>query len=185
VQLIHRRLLEMGVDLEEVRELVRLVARARQDARERLELLRNYTGDGSFLPHLKGYLEHLSQNTDINFCFDVKTGELHLQAPVQLQLLRICQEALTNIIKHSGAHAVQVKVEHKVNRLEVSIADNGCGFNALAYYTDGAHAEGHGLAVMRERAESIGGKLLVLSMPGRGTEIQVQVPVNRSRGSLL
>jgi len=71
------------------------------------------------------------------------------------------------------------------NYVEVSIADDGSGFDALAYYRDGAQTTSQGLAVMRERAESIGGGLRVLSMPGQGTEIQVQVPANPRRGRLL
>lgn len=185
IQLVHRRLMEMGVNLGEVSELVRMAAKAQQDSRECLELLRNYTGDGSFLPHLKAYLQHLNQNTNIDFRLDVETREFHLEAPVELELLRICQEALINIRRHSEAHNAQVKVRQANDHLEVSIADDGCGFDAVAYYHDGVEAEGQGLAVMRERTESIGGRFWVLSMPGEGTEIQVEVPCAPHRGRLL
>ena len=184
VQLLSRRLAEKGIELGEVRELAKLAAKAHHDTRESLELLRNYTGDGSFLPHLKGYLKHLRQDTDLDFRLSIETSELHLEAPVELELLRICQEALTNIRNHSGAHNVQVKVKPVNNSLEVSITDDGCGFDAIAYYQDGTEAKGHGLAVMRERAESIGGRFRVLSMPGHGTEIQVEVPANFHRSRL-
>ena len=176
----------MGIDLGEVEELVRLTEKAHQDTRESLELLRNYTGNGNFLPHLKDYLKQLSQDTDIDFHLDIETGELRLQPVVELELLRICQEALTNIRKHStGVHKVQVKVCPINGHLEVNIADDGCGFDALAYYRDGIEAKGHGLAVMQERAESIGGRFRVLSMPGKGTEVQVEVPTNPQRSKLL
>ena len=94
---------------------------------------------------------------------------------------------MTNIRKHSEAHNVQVKVRSVDDHVEVSITDDGCGFDALAFYRDGAEAKGHGLAVMRERAESIGGRFRVLSMPGQGTEVQVEVPSksHRSRWSWL
>jgi signal transduction histidine kinase len=185
IQLVHRRLIEMGVNLDEVSELVGLATKAHQDTRECLELLRNYTGDGSFLPHLKAYLQHLNQTTHIDFRLDVETREFHLEAPVELELLRICQEALTNIRKHSGARNAQVKLRQANNHLEVSIADDGCGFDVVAYYHDGAEAKGHGLAVMRERTESIGGRFWVLSMPAQGTEVQVEVPCAPHRGRLL
>ena len=177
-QLLHRRLMTMGIELDEAKQLEILAEKARQDTRESLELLRSCTGNGGFLPHLKGYLEQLSQEGNLAFRLDAEDGELRLEAPVEVQLLRICQEALTNIRKHSGAYHVGVKVKSVDKRLEVSIADDGCGFDALAYYQDGAQAKGHGLAVMRERAESIGGRLRILSMPGQGTEIQVEVPAN-------
>lgn len=185
VQLLRRRLAEMDINLNEVGELERLAERAHQDMRDSLELLRNYTGNGSILSHLKDYLEHFKEETNINFVLDAETTELHLEALVELELLRICQEALTNIRKHSGAHNVQIKIKSVDGHYRVNISDDGRGFDALAYYRDGAHVNGHGLAVMRERVESIGGKFRVLSLPGQGTEVQVEVPANPRRGSLV
>jgi signal transduction histidine kinase len=184
-QLVHRHLIEIGVNLDEVTELVRLAAKAHQDTRECLELLRSYTGNSSFLPHLKDYLKHLNHDTDIDFSLNPQTGELRLEAPVELQLLRICQEALTNIRSHSKAHNVEITLKHVAHRLTVTIADDGIGFDALAYYHNGAHSKGHGLAVMQERAESVGGRFRVVSMPGRGTEVQVEVPAKPSQGRSL
>jgi signal transduction histidine kinase len=175
----------MGIELDEVKQLEMLAEKARRDTRASLELLRSYTGGGNFLPHLKGYLEQLSQESNLAFRLDAEDGELRLDAPAELELLRICQEALTNVRKHSGAANVEVKLKSVNRHLKVSIADNGCGFDALAHYQGGAPARGHGLAVMRERAESIGGRLRVLSMPGQGTEVQVEVPANRRRGRWL
>jgi len=99
-----------------------------------MELLRNYTGNGNFLSGLKDNLKHLAQHNDINFHLDIETGELHLGALVELELLHICQEAMTNIKKHSGAHNIQVKVRSVNGHVEVSIADDGCGFDALTRY---------------------------------------------------
>jgi signal transduction histidine kinase len=181
VQLLRRRLSGLGMDLDEASQLEALAEKSSHDIRESLELLRTYTGNGSFLPHLQEYLEHLSRDTDIEFSLDIDTGELRMTAPVQLELLRICQEALTNIRKHSQAHRAGVKVKSLNGSLEVSIADNGCGFDAIAYYQDGAGAKGHGLAVMRERAQSIGGNLVVLSQPGSGTEVKLSIPVREGR----
>ena len=184
VQLLRRHLTEKGIDLDETRQLEALAEKAHHDTRESLELLRNYTGNGSFFPYLKDYLKHLSQDSDIDFRLDIETDELHLEAPVELELLRVCQEAVINIRKHSRAHSAQVKVKTVNNHLEVTIADDGCGFDALALYHDGVEAKGHGLAVMRERAESVGGRLRVLSMPGQGTEVQVEVPSSFHRSRL-
>ena len=177
-QLLQRRLAERGIDLGGAEELVRLTEKAQQDSRVSLELLRDYTGNGGLFPCLKDYLKHLNQDTDINFSLEMGVDEPHLGALVELELLRICQEAVTNIKTHSRAHNVQVSVKSVSNHLEVSIADDGCGFDAQAYYNNGMQAKGHGLAVMRERAESIGGRFRVLSMPGQGTEVRVEVPTN-------
>ena len=178
VQLLRRRLTEQRIDLDEAGQLEELAEKAHHDIRESLELLRNYTGYGSFLPYLKDYLEHLSQDSAIDFRLNTEINELPLEARVELELLRICQEALTNVRKHSGARTVQVKIRSVDDHVEVSIADDGCGFDALAFCHDGIEAKGHGLAVMRERAESVGGRFRVLSIPQKGTEIQAAVPEN-------
>jgi len=182
IQLVQRCLIEMGIELDEVAELGKLATEAQQDTRECLELLRNYTGDGSFIPHLEDYLKHLNESTNIDFHLNIETGQLHLESRVELQLLRICQEALTNIRKHSGAHNVQVEIGSADSHLEVSIADDGCGFDALAFYSDGAHSERQGLMVMQERAWSIGGKLMVLSQPSSGSEVRLSIPIKKQRG---
>ena len=184
-QIVHRRLEEKGIHMNEVGELVRLTEKAYQNSRESLELLRNYIGNGNLLPHLKDYLKHLSQDSGIDFRLDMAADGLHLEALVELELLRICQEALTNVRKHSkGAHHVQVRADSVDNHLKVTITDAGCGFDSVAYYRDRTNVEGHGLAVMQERAESVGGRLRVLSMPGKGTEVQVEVPADSRQGRL-
>ena len=181
-QLLHRRLAEMGIDLDEARQLEKLAEKAHQDTRESLALLHNYNGNSS--PHLQQYLERLKQDANFDFHLDISSGELGIDSSVERELLCICQEALTNIRRHSEAHNVSVKLSPVNNHLEVSIADDGCGFDALAYYRDGCSTKGQGLAVMKERAESIGGRFTVLSLPGQGTEVQVDVPLTPHRGSL-
>jgi signal transduction histidine kinase len=175
-ELINIRLLEIGIDLPEVREMVKLAVRAHQDIKECLVLLRSYTGDGSFIPHLRDYISHLKQRKDINFILNDEGREIHLEPLVEFQLLRICQEALFNVTKHADAHNVQINVQSIDDQLMVSVVDDGRGFDALAHYRDRTNGESQGLVVMEERAESVGGKLRVLSMPGHGTEIQVEVP---------
>jgi signal transduction histidine kinase len=180
-QLLTRRLRAMGIELEEIKQLEMLTEKARLDTRESIELLRSYNG-GGFMPNLRVYLKQLGQENNLSFNVDSVDNELRLGAPAELELMRICQEALSNVRKHSGAHHVDIKVKSVDNHFEVSIADDGCGFDSMAYYQGGMQTGGHGLAVMRERAESIGGKLRVLSLPGKGTEVQVEVPANNQTG---
>jgi len=180
-QLLTRRLRAMGIELEEIKQLEVLTEKARLDTRESIELLRSYNG-GGFLPNLRGYLTQLGQENKLIFHIETEDNQLRLGAPAELELMRICQEALSNVKKHAGAGHVDIKVKSVDNHFEVSIADDGCGFDALAYYQGGMQTMGHGLAVMQERAESIGGKLRVLSLPGKGTEVQVEVPANNQTG---
>jgi signal transduction histidine kinase len=98
----------------------------------------------------------------------------NLLPAVQLAVFRVVQEALTNVVKHSGATAIRVRVARSANGLKTTITDNGRGFEADAV---SAHSEAHlGLQSMRERAAILGGTLRVRSS-ARGTTIAVRVPL--------
>jgi len=94
---------------------------------------------------------------------------------VEVQLLRILQEALTNVRKHANARSVRVTFVSENGFVCVTIHDDGRGFDPDAA---SAGVEEHfGLRVMRERAEEVGGSLSLQSTTGQGTELVVRVPV--------
>jgi signal transduction histidine kinase len=94
-----------------------------------------------------------------------------------VQLLRIVQEALANVRKHAGSPIqVLVKLRAANGLLQLTIADNGTGFDPLLTGTVGKH---YGLQVMRQRAASIGGQLEIHSGPEQGTRVEVSVPLAR------
>jgi two-component system nitrate/nitrite sensor histidine kinase NarX len=95
---------------------------------------------------------------------------------VELQLLRILQEALANVRKHSGASKVHVSVQQENGFLLASVADDGTGFDPANRPREAFPR--FGLAIMRERAESIGGSLDLETSPGRGTRVKIQVPIS-------
>jgi ligand-binding sensor domain-containing protein/two-component sensor histidine kinase len=90
-------------------------------------------------------------------------------------LLRILQEALTNTVRHAGASRIEVELHYAPDCLALSVRDDGSGFEpAQANGTRNGH---FGLTCMRERAERIGGHLVLSSSPGAGTEIRVEAPL--------
>ena len=102
-----------------------------------------------------------------------------LSQKVEHHLLRICQEALTNAIKHAEARLIQVKLVYATDSVELSVADDGRGF---ATETVLAGMAGHlGLRNLRSRARKMGGHLDVTSTPG-ATLIKVTVPLNDRNG---
>jgi signal transduction histidine kinase len=118
------------------------------------------------------------QVEDFSDRFAVRT-ELTTSGPVpemdpraQAEVLRIVQEALTNVRKHADATVVRVAMETDAN-LSVVITDNGRGFRP------GVPTGGFGLESMRQRAELIGARLTVSSAPQDGTRVELVVPVNR------
>ena len=98
---------------------------------------------------------------------------------VETQLLRIIQEALNNVRKHAGVDKVLLLFTQHAQRAQVIIKDKGCGFAAdqlLESSTEDSDSH-FGLSIMRERAESVGGRLEVRSEPGEGTQIVAWVPL--------
>jgi two-component system nitrate/nitrite sensor histidine kinase NarX len=95
-------------------------------------------------------------------------GQGVLPADVQVAIYRICQEALNNILKHARASKVEIFLHHEGNAIELSIRDDGRGFDPER--TPSGH---YGLSMMRERAEGVGARLSITSQPGHGTELTI------------
>ena len=100
------------------------------------------------------------------------TGNLQpLPATAETALLRIAQEALHNIKKHAQAKNVKVTFSYMPNQLALDIADDGVGFQPTS------NGRGFGTQTMRERAEELGGTLVIESEAGKGTAIAVSLPI--------
>jgi PAS domain S-box-containing protein len=95
-------------------------------------------------------------------------GQGVLPAEVQVAIYRVCQEALNNVAKHARASLVEINLEHEENAIELSIRDDGQGFDSEQ--TTSGH---YGLSMMQERAEGVGARLSITSQPGQGTELTI------------
>ena len=98
---------------------------------------------------------------------------LELPANVEASLYRIAEEALNNLLKHSAATRVTVRLGADEEGLVLEVTDNGQGFDLEAVRDHG----GMGLVSMQERAEALGGSLRIVSAPGGGTSVKVIVPL--------
>jgi signal transduction histidine kinase len=96
-------------------------------------------------------------------------GQGVLPADVQVAIYRICQEALNNVAKHAGASKVEIYLKHEDSAIELSIRDDGQGFDPER--TTSGH---YGLSMMHERAEGVGARLSITSQPGHGTELLIR-----------
>jgi PAS domain S-box-containing protein len=97
-------------------------------------------------------------------------GEGKLPPEIQTVFYRVAQEALANIVKHADATRVELRLVRRSDVVELSVTDNGRGFNPLV--VGGGHL---GLGIMRERVESIGGSFNVESVPDRGTTLRARL----------
>ena len=105
-----------------------------------------------------------------------------LKPEEELTLFRIAQEALNNARRHSGASRVVVQLAFDPDKVRMTIADNGRGFDAPGRRDDLVTLGKLGLIGMGERAQSLGGTLALQSTPGQGTEIVVDIPVQVEPG---
>ena len=135
-------------------------------------------GQRSFIETLTGYLEQWQGQSGVTVALTTTPANvaIRLTPNAEVQLLRIIQEALTNVRKHAGATTAEVKLQVSDGWVEARILDNGAGFapDDLAPRA----APRFGLSTMHERAESIGGSLEITSNPGDGTQIIARVPLD-------
>jgi signal transduction histidine kinase len=115
----------------------------------------------------------LTSNTEIRLEFSVQGKPVAISPEMEMELLRIAQEALTNVVKHAQSIQVRITLITAPNWIRLSIRDDGPGFDLSIAQS----SQGFGLIGMRERACNIGGLLAVHSRPGAGTLIQVTVPL--------
>ena len=122
-------------------------------------------GDKGLVAAIQAYAADWSRQSKISA--DVRAhGAGELAPAAEHALVRVTQEALANVARHSRATAVTLDLELETNAATLTIADNGCGFDASTT------SRGVGLASMRERLEALGGRLSVNSEPGTGTTIK-------------
>jgi two-component system NarL family sensor kinase len=106
---------------------------------------------------------------------------LNLQPVAEVGLLRITQEALSNASRHSGASSVEVSLSHRDGSLELSVVDDGSGFDPDV----APHAGSFGLVGMLERARLAGGGLEIATAPGNGTRVTVRLPLAETAGAAV
>lgn len=173
-------LLESG-RLDDVRGSLREIKEhsiaAYQDVREAIFGLRAAaSAEPGFVPRLREYLDEYRRHYGVHAELQVDAEDLvDLPPAVGLQTMRIVQEALTNVRRHGETDRARVRVLQREECLEVTIEDDGRGFDPTQAAAGGRQS--FGLQVMRERAACVGGEMAVESRPGEGTRVRVRVPL--------
>jgi signal transduction histidine kinase len=172
-------------DLEKAQDELVTMSRVTRDS---YEDLRQSIGDlraplsprGDLRRTLREYVERFSLQTGVTCQFENGHGSAVALSPsAEVQLIRIVQEALTNVKKHApGARAwLSLKANHR--RVCATIQDDGPGFDPASVGRSGRF----GLQTMKERAESAGGSFVIESRPGAGTRLEVTIPMEGVKGA--
>lgn len=156
---------QTGRTLEEVRKMA-------------LDLRPSTLDDLGLAAALQWYTDDLARRSQIDVDFRASGLETRLPDDVEVVVYRIIQEALTNVVKHAGAAHVDVSVRRDDRQVTASVVDNGRGFNLENVRH--SRERGLGLFGMQERVGLVGGTFRITSRPGRGTNVAISLPLERS-----
>ena len=143
------------------------------DVRELLVHFRTRANAQDTVLALRTALTKFEHQTGLQTELSVQGQGLPLPADMQVQVLHVVQEALSNVRKHAKARKVSVEVERGLQHWRLEVCDDGCGFDATQMTDDETHV---GLRIMRERALRIGATVDVSSVPGAGTCVVLSLP---------
>ena len=143
-----------------------------------MELRPGILDDLGLVAALEWQLKDFEKRTGIRCEFFPPVEDISLDADLSTALFRIFQEALTNVVRHSGATAVRVRLRADADSSTLEVEDNGKGIEKEKLLS----LESLGLLGMRERAQMFGGRITVTGTPGIGTTVVVEIsPEKRQR----
>jgi NarL family two-component system sensor histidine kinase LiaS len=116
-------------------------------------------------------LEELVQKNSLEISWEIEEN-LHLPSGIEDHLFRILQEALSNTLRHSRAERIVVKLFTLHGQVRLRVADDGIGFDP-----DGEKMTSYGLQSIRERVTELGGALEIYTAIGKGTQLEVRIPL--------
>ncbi|MGH9591501.1 MAG: sensor histidine kinase, partial [Bryobacteraceae bacterium] len=157
-------------------DIIRDAATCLRETRQSVAGLRAVRGSRSGLAEaIADAAREITETKDVRLKLRLEQGLQPLPAEVEYNLLRIASEAVSNSVKHSGAHTIEVALQSTPEALRLSVKDDGQGFGKEEHA--GPSAGHYGLIGMKERATQIGADLELESQPGHGTTVSVLVPV--------
>ena len=164
---------------EELKDLKTIAKNTLDDIRKTIYNLRPMSLDDlGLIPTLERYIYNFNEefwtNTELNII-----GEIYeLKPAIEVAVFRIIQESLNNIAKHSNANNAIVSIEFLPKKLNISITDDGVGFDVQKIAeTSDYNNGGFGLISIRERVELLEGTLNIKTAPGFGTKLIISLPL--------
>jgi PAS domain S-box-containing protein len=126
---------------------------------------------------LQSYVDEYMPRYGIKVVFEKPAQPIPRLGPsIEMTFLRIAQEALMNIARHANASQANLSIWQEGDSVYMTVQDNGTG---IVSWQEANRPGSHGLTIMRERAEAFGGNLTVGSVPGKGTRIEMSIPIGK------
>jgi signal transduction histidine kinase len=173
---VARRHLEAG-KVDDTEELLLEIKETKNRSSDRIRALirdlhRSPLGRAGLGEAIRGFLAEMARESDVRFHADI--DEVDVPAPIALLLYHNAREGVINALKHAMASNIWVAVEQQGDEVEMTLRDDGVGFDVEAPAPEGHY----GMTMMRERATVGGGTFTIQSVPGEGTTITVRFPTS-------
>ena len=167
-----------GAELSDhVEGIAGMASMALSDVRQISRGLRPYQIDQVGLSEtLRSTLRTVAESAPFRLTIEIEEIDGLLGREEEISLYRLVQESVTNILKHARANEAAVRIWREEDRLRISVTDDGAGFDSELIKVPGASG-GLGIRSMTERVWMLGGTMNIDTAPGRGTRIEVMVPV--------
>jgi two-component system nitrate/nitrite sensor histidine kinase NarX len=174
VSMLDEAIDQQGADVthEDIQQIKSGLNDAYTELRELLAHFRAPINSRGLLPALEDLISNFRKQTGMHVLLQKEWDSTRLSANSEMQVLRIIQEALANVRKHSGAHTVRVLLRcDKDDNYHILVEDDGIGMEKPAF--SGHPGEHLGMSIMKERARYLGGDLRIESEAGEGTRVQL------------
>ncbi len=174
VSMLDEAIDQQGADVthEDIQQIKSGLNDAYTELRELLAHFRAPINSRGLLPALEDLISNFRKQTGMHVLLQKEWDSTRLSANSEMQVLRIIQEALANVRKHSEAHTVRVLLRcDKDDHYHILIEDDGIGMDKPAF--SGHPGEHLGMSIMKERARYLGGDLRIESETGEGTRVQL------------
>lgn len=145
-----------------------------------LDLRPSLLDDLGLVPAVRWYVERQAMRAGLVAEVKAENVSQDLEPDMAVACFRIVQESITNILRHAKATKIHVTLRQEEHSLDLCIKDDGIGMSAREMPGTAAVRSTLGLLGMQERAQALGGRITIQSLPGQGTEVRVRIPL-RSR----
>jgi len=162
--------------LKYFRDIQDALGEAHGGLRELITHFRQPVDREGLLHALENTARTFHDRTGVALRIENRARDLRLPAEQEAQVFQIVREALANVIKHAGASHARVVLERTARSIRVSVEDDGAGTRIARRRPGATDGDHYGLEIMRERARRIGGRLRIVSAPGKGTQVSLSIP---------